>query len=192
MSDNDTYAEWLRTTRVAAGLSQGKLAEAMNAEGFVFYQQTVAKVESGERPLRLDEATALARVLNASISEALSFGTGAAGHAETAMPNTETVTTLPVSGRVIAALRAARQTGSVSARGLAESMTEAGYPIQRSVIANLESGRRAEVSVDHLVVAARALGIDAAWLLRKVTDPCPRCEGAPPEGFTCNACGGAA
>jgi transcriptional regulator with XRE-family HTH domain len=99
---------------------------------------------------------------------------------------------LPVSAKVIEKLRVARQANSVSARALAEAMTEAGYPIQRSVIANLESGRRAEVSVDHLVIAARALGIDAAILLREITAPCPRCDGTPPEGFTCNTCGGAA
>ena len=189
MSDNDTFAEWLRATRVAAGISQGKLSDAMNAEGFVFYQQTIAKVESGERPLRLDEATALARILNASISDALSFEVTK----ETPAPSGgSAVTTLPVSARAIAALRAARQTSSTSARALAKSMTEAGYPIQRSVIANLESGRRAEVSVDHFVIAARALGVDAAWLLRKITDPCPHCDGTPPEGFTCNTCGGPA
>lgn len=98
--------------------------------------------------------------------------------------------TLPVSAKAIAKLRIIRQGRAVSARALAEAMTEAGYPIQRSVIANLESGRRAEVSVDHLVIAARALGVDASILLREITDPCPRCKGKPPEGFTCNTCGG--
>lgn len=191
MSDNDTFKEWLRTAREAAGLSQGKVADAMNAEGFTFYQQTVAKVESGERPLRLDEATALVRVLGASISDALGFTAGGPEEAEHPTGD-EAVTTLPVSARAIAKLREARRARSLSARALAESMTEAGYPIQRSVIANLESGRRSEISVDHLVIAARALGIDAASLLREIAAPCPRCEGSPPEGFTCNTCGGAA
>jgi transcriptional regulator with XRE-family HTH domain len=99
---------------------------------------------------------------------------------------------LPISAKVIEKLRAARQANSVSARALAEAMTEAGYPIQRSVIANLESGRRAEMSVDHLVIAARALGIDPAILLRAITAPCLSCQGKPPAGFTCNTCGGAA
>ncbi|WP_097982862.1 helix-turn-helix domain-containing protein [Streptomyces sp. f150] len=97
-----------------------------------------------------------------------------------------------ISARVIEKLRDARRANAVSARALAEAMTEAGYPIQRSVIANVENGRRAEISVDHLVIACRALAIDPATLLRQVTDPCPHCHGATPRGFTCNTCGGAA
>ncbi|MEU1433970.1 helix-turn-helix transcriptional regulator [Streptomyces sp. NPDC005786] len=189
MTDNDAFAEWLRTTRSDAGLSQGKVADAMNAEGFVFYQQTIAKVESGERPVRLDEATALARILGANLGDVLGAGAGAASPAA---PNRADGVTLAISARVIEKLREARRANSTSARALAEAMTAAGYPIQRSVIANLESGRRTEVSVDHVVAAARALGIDAAALLRQVTDPCPHCQGASPEGFSCNTCGGRA
>ncbi|MBT2429388.1 helix-turn-helix domain-containing protein [Streptomyces sp. ISL-112] len=190
MSDNDRFAEWLRSARSASGLSQGKVADAMNAEGFVFYQQTIAKVESGERPVRLDEATALARIFGADLSDTLGVTASASSKLE---PSTEgDSTTLSISARVIEKLRDARRANSVSARALAEAMTEAGYPIQRSVIANTESGRRAEVSVDHLVAAARALGVDPSVLLRKVTDPCPHCHGAAPRGFTCNTCGGSA
>jgi transcriptional regulator with XRE-family HTH domain len=76
----------------------------------------------------------------------------------------------------------------VSAQELADRMTAAGYPIKRSVIANLESGRRAEVSVDHLAAAAQALGVDAATILRWATDPCPNCKGEPPVGFVCTIC----
>ncbi|MFD3955853.1 MULTISPECIES: helix-turn-helix domain-containing protein [Streptomyces] len=190
MSDNDKFAEWLRSARSASGLSQGKVADAMNAEGFVFYQQTIAKVESGERPVRLDEATALARIFGVDLGDAL--GTTAGGGSKHAPPAEGDAPTLPVSARVIEKLRGARRANSVSARALAEAMTSAGYPIQRSVIANVESGRRAEISVDHLVAAAKALGLDPSALLRRVTEPCPHCHGTVPEGFTCNTCGGAA
>ncbi|NEE42016.1 helix-turn-helix transcriptional regulator, partial [Streptomyces sp. SID7982] len=64
------------SARLASGLSQGKVADAMNAEGFVFYQQTIAKVESGERPVRLDEATALARIFGADLGDALGARAG--------------------------------------------------------------------------------------------------------------------
>lgn len=107
----------------------------------------------------------------------------------------ETMATIeqrPVSAAVIAALRSIRQAQHVSARELAERMTALGYPMARSVVANAESGRRAEVSVDHLAFAALALGVDAATVLRGITNPCPHCHGKPPEGFTCNTCGGAA
>jgi transcriptional regulator with XRE-family HTH domain len=98
----------------------------------------------------------------------------------------------PITAAVVAELTAARQAQKISARELAERMTDLGYPIERSVIANVESGRRAEVSVDHLAVASRVLGIDAATLLRRVTAPCPNCHGEPPAGFTCNTCRSAA
>lgn len=94
-----------------------------------------------------------------------------------------------VTAAVVAELRALRMELKVSAQELADRMTQCGYPIKRSVIANLESGRRAEVSVDHVAIAAKALGVDPAAILRRVTDPCPTCKGEPPAGFTCNTCG---
>lgn len=97
--------------------------------------------------------------------------------------------TAPISAEVIAKLRALRQIQKVSAQELAERMSAAGYPIKRSVIANLESGRREEVSVDHLVAAAQALGTTAAAILNGPMPVCPICENEPPAGFTCNTCG---
>lgn len=94
----------------------------------------------------------------------------------------------PVAARVIAELVAARRAKKVSAQKLADGMTAAGYPINRSVIANLESGRRAEVSVGHLAAAALVLGLDAAAILRRAA-PCPKCQNEPPPGFACKTCG---
>ena len=97
--------------------------------------------------------------------------------------------TAPVSAEVIAKLRTLRKIQKVSAQMLADRMTELGYPIQRTVIANLENGRRSEVSIDHVVVAARALGTTVLALLEEPV-VCPQCKGEPPAGFTCNTCGG--
>jgi transcriptional regulator with XRE-family HTH domain len=110
---------------------------------------------------------------------------------ETALPEVAAGGQGPVTAAVLDQLTALRRAQKVSAQELADRMTRLGYPIKRSVIANCESGRRAEVSVDHLAFAARALGADAATVLRGVISPCPHCQGAPPEGFTCNTCGGA-
>ncbi|MEU3160051.1 helix-turn-helix domain-containing protein [Streptomyces griseoincarnatus] len=97
----------------------------------------------------------------------------------------------PISAEIIAKLRALRKIQKVSAQQLSNRMAELGYPVARTVIANLESGRRAEISIDHVVVAAQALGTTATALL---TEPvaCPTCKGTPLPGFTCNTCGGAA
>ncbi len=98
--------------------------------------------------------------------------------------------TEPIAVRVIAALTAARRQKKISAQKLADGMTAAGYPIKRSVIANLETGRRAEISVGHLVAAAQVIGIDAALVLRQAA-PCPQCQNEPPAGFACTTCGAA-
>ncbi|MBT2429387.1 helix-turn-helix transcriptional regulator [Streptomyces sp. ISL-112] len=78
MSDNDTFRQWLRTTREAAGLSQQKVADALKAQGFHLVQSQVAKAERGERPLRLDEAAAITRLFGTTLDVALGLkeGTG--------------------------------------------------------------------------------------------------------------------
>lgn len=53
----------------------------------------------------------------------------------------------------------------MSAQQLADRCAELGLPINRSVLANLESGRRPSVSVAELLVLARALDTAPALLL---------------------------
>lgn len=97
--------------------------------------------------------------------------------------------TEPITAQVVAELRGIRLRQKVSARVLADRMTAAGYPIERGVIANVETGRRVEISIGYLVAAAHALDTDAAEILRRCV-PCPHCKGDRPAGFTCNTCGG--
>lgn len=68
---NGTFAEWLRTTRRAAGLSQQGVADALKASGINLFQSQVAKIERDERPLRLDEAVAIAAIFGATVDQAL-------------------------------------------------------------------------------------------------------------------------
>lgn len=96
--------------------------------------------------------------------------------------------TEPITARVLEQLTETRKRLKVSAQELADRMTAAGYPIKRAVIANLETGRRTEVSVGHLAVAAQVLGVDAATILRHAA-PCSRCHNKPPAGFACRTCG---
>jgi transcriptional regulator with XRE-family HTH domain len=76
MNDNDTFRMWLRSTRVAAGLSQQKVADALKAEGVNLFQTQIAKIEGGERPLRLDEAAAIARIFGTTLDVALGLREG--------------------------------------------------------------------------------------------------------------------
>jgi transcriptional regulator with XRE-family HTH domain len=53
--------------RRASGWSQRQLADAMTRLGYPWQQQTVAKVERGDRPLRLSEAMVMASVLGVPV-----------------------------------------------------------------------------------------------------------------------------
>jgi transcriptional regulator with XRE-family HTH domain len=55
--------------RAAQDLSQTALANALREAGYAFHQQTVAKIESGDRPVRLEEAYAIAEALGSSMEQ---------------------------------------------------------------------------------------------------------------------------
>jgi len=60
----------MRTTRERMGLPQNVLAMTMNSMyGFPWHQTTVGKVESGERPIRLAEAVAVAQSLGVPLDD---------------------------------------------------------------------------------------------------------------------------
>jgi transcriptional regulator with XRE-family HTH domain len=190
MSD---LSEFVTNAARAAGyeidLPRGGGRKAL-AEAAGMSHASVGRVLSGKTNISPEALPGLATALDVPISSLLV----AAGFVKspgdlTDLPAQASSGTAPVSAEVIAQLRAIRNERKVSAQELADRMTAAGYPIKRSVIANLESGRRAEVSVDHLAIAAKALGVDPAAILRRVAAPCPHCTGQPPAGFTCNTCG---
>lgn len=58
----------LAVRQLRGGISQSRLAELMTARGFSWHQTTVAKTETGERPLRLTEALALADELGVDLT----------------------------------------------------------------------------------------------------------------------------
>lgn len=63
----------IRALRTAAGMSQTDLADALGeVTGSAPKQQTIAVIERGTRPLRLDEAVPLAAILKVSLEALLS------------------------------------------------------------------------------------------------------------------------
>lgn len=71
-SDEDTnpYSTWernfrdeMRRLREAAGMTQTDLARHLKAYGLPFHQQTIQRIEQGDRPVRLNEAHLIATVL---------------------------------------------------------------------------------------------------------------------------------
>jgi len=66
------FAEWLRTARAEAGMSQRMVAEVLRAQGFaVFRQSTIGKIEAGSRPVLLTEAVAMAELFGTTLDVAL-------------------------------------------------------------------------------------------------------------------------
>lgn len=66
-----TLGESLRSMRTARGLSQEDVAQMMKMAGFNWRQTTVAKTEGGARPVRVNEAAALALCFGVTVNEML-------------------------------------------------------------------------------------------------------------------------
>jgi transcriptional regulator with XRE-family HTH domain len=62
---NKRVGENIQRLRKTKGMSQADLARALTARGFPFQQQGVLKLEGGTRPLRLEEALAIAEIFDA-------------------------------------------------------------------------------------------------------------------------------
>lgn len=67
------FIEQMKRLRDARGMTQTDLARQLNTEyGLPFHQPTVQRIESGERPVRLNEAHAIAEVLEVDVSAMVS------------------------------------------------------------------------------------------------------------------------
>ncbi|MGY1609368.1 helix-turn-helix domain-containing protein [Geodermatophilus sp. SYSU D00700] len=62
-------------------------------------------------------------------------------------------------------LKAIRQERGMSAQQLADATVNLGHPVPRSVIANLENGRRDSIGIPEVLVLARALDVPPVTLL---------------------------
>lgn len=62
-------------------------------------------------------------------------------------------------------MKSLRQQRGLSAKQLAEEMTKAGIPWDRSVVANFESGRRSYVTVEEMLMLAYVLEVAPVHLM---------------------------
>jgi transcriptional regulator with XRE-family HTH domain len=67
----ERFAVNLRRVREERGMSQGKFAEEMTARRWPWRQQTVTRVETGRRTVRLGEAKAAADILGVTLDRLL-------------------------------------------------------------------------------------------------------------------------
>jgi transcriptional regulator with XRE-family HTH domain len=61
------FIEQMARLRESRKISQTELAKRLRAAGLPFHQQTIQRVESGERPVRLNEAFVIARELGSNV-----------------------------------------------------------------------------------------------------------------------------
>ncbi|WP_432091790.1 helix-turn-helix domain-containing protein [Streptomyces sp. NRRL F-5630] len=66
------FIQQMKARRQSLDLTQSALAKRVASMGGALYQQTIAKLESGERSLKLSEADLLARALDTTIQDLLS------------------------------------------------------------------------------------------------------------------------
>jgi transcriptional regulator with XRE-family HTH domain len=63
----------VRDLRLGLGVSQAELGEALAKYGFPMHQTTVAKLEAADRPIRVNEAAALARIFKVPLAQLMAF-----------------------------------------------------------------------------------------------------------------------
>ena len=74
---NNTTAETVRRLRSERDFTQADIAARMSERGHGWYAQTVQKIESYGRPVRLDEAVSLSEILRVSLGQLAGVSTPA-------------------------------------------------------------------------------------------------------------------
>lgn len=67
----DRFSKCLRDERESRGWSQARLAELLSDNGTPMHHTTVAKIEKGDRSVRIDEAAAIADLFDVSLDRLL-------------------------------------------------------------------------------------------------------------------------
>jgi transcriptional regulator with XRE-family HTH domain len=94
----------------------------------------------------------------------------------------------PAGMVVVRNVRRLRDRRGWSAQELSERARAAGVEVPRSVLANLENGRRRMVTVDEMAALASALKVEP-WSLTTDEPVCTVCRNNAPAGFACLTCG---
>ena len=157
------FREHMVTRRLARDISQTKLAKLLRDEKKLpFHQQTVQKVESGERALRLNEAIAIADVLETDLEQMLggehatALSVALDEHAESLGElTTAAITYLETQDYLREAVRAASDVGAVSPERIEEARAALERPLS-SVGASARAGAFAEL-------VAELVASDVPW-----------------------------
>lgn len=70
-----TFARQLRLIRQRSGMTQRQLADAMTVTGSKMHASAIAKIEAGDRPVKIGEAVELAGILGVPLAGLLTSDT---------------------------------------------------------------------------------------------------------------------
>lgn len=114
MTDSaQAFSSWLRAARTTAGVTQKQVSEEMRQRGFSFMQTTIAKIEYGERPVRIEEAAALVELFGTTLDTALGLNPDHAAASLIDLANRRTAVLVRLRDEIEAELSAA-YTGEAS------------------------------------------------------------------------------
>lgn len=94
---------------------------------------------------------------------------------------------LPLSSMAADRIRAFRTARRISGDTFAEGVTQAGYRLTRSTLANIETKRFRTLPIDLLDVVAEYLGVSYYGFFHGPL--CNSCDDEPPKAFICKVCG---
>lgn len=149
ISLSETIGSAVRSHRERRGMSQAELARRMKNQGYSWYPATVARTETGERPLRLDEALSLAGILGVTIQALYTAPTASSAEEDqlvSAIMQTERMLTAAEAQAARAQARA--QQSRVAATELKEKRDNAEAELDQAIAemhaAEQEAARSAE------------------------------------------------
>lgn len=94
----------------------------------------------------------------------------------------------PVSAAFSEQMTKMRAVRGVSLRQLSARMDAHGWPMALATLQKVESGFR-RITLDDAVAIAKVLEMKLPAGMADLFSPCGTCNGAPPAGFSCKACG---
>lgn len=168
-------ADIVKRAREQHRLTQGGVVDRLAALGVPMLKTTYSKIENGQRAVALDEVPALAKTLGIPPLQFLA-PLDVRVPAATAAPTVAAV----------ANMTALRARMGWTAQRVADELAAAGHAITRQAISKIENGDRG-ISLDLGFALANVLGVSIERLCSQPI--CDHCEGGPPRGYTCNACG---
>lgn len=88
----------------------------------------------------------------------------------------------------IANIKEMRLERGLSAQDMANLLAERGSSLTRSIIANLETGRRQDITITEAMDLAAVFDVSLEWLVTAHGPKCNWCKDAPPIGYQCTTC----